>query len=288
MNNTKPFFIVSSGRSGTKMIEKLLSSFPEVEMHHEYLCEYIQPLSVKYYLGLLSNSDIINELKKLHGASIHYSKKSLWGDSSNKLSWLISPLDTLFPNAKFIHLIRDGRKVVSSFYNKLRDECYDDISTRVLQSWVDNPAEYLEPPPEKKYWWNVAKMNSTIRKKFVKYNQFQRICFHWNEVNNNIEKELNNIINTRKMIIRLEDLVTDEMVVQKMISFLELEYHEDIFKTLKKPHNVNIPIDYQLTKKQKDQFYEIAGKLMGKYGYRKKGEYKVEYNGDKPIKYNRK
>ena len=37
--DTKPFFVVSSGRSGTKMIEKLLSSFCDVEVKHEYMCE---------------------------------------------------------------------------------------------------------------------------------------------------------------------------------------------------------------------------------------------------------
>ena len=40
---TRPIFIVSSGRSGTAMMEKLFGAFPQVEMHHEYMVHHVQP-----------------------------------------------------------------------------------------------------------------------------------------------------------------------------------------------------------------------------------------------------
>ena len=199
MKSTIPFFIVSSGRSGTKMLEKLLGSYNNVEMYHEYKCKYIQPLAVKYALEIINPNEALSILKKFHGKSIYSSDKEFWGDSSNKLSWLIPVLSQLFPNAKFIHLIRDGRKVVNSFYNKLGNECYDDKSTEILQNWVDNPDTSIEPPPEKKYWWNVAKPN--VNKKFRDYNQFQRICYHWKNVNEVIHHDLKNIEEDKKMFI---------------------------------------------------------------------------------------
>lgn len=51
--STRPIFIVSSGRSGTAMMEKLFNAFPQVEMHHEYMVNHVQPAAVKYYLGLI-------------------------------------------------------------------------------------------------------------------------------------------------------------------------------------------------------------------------------------------
>ena len=51
--SARPFFIVSSGRSGTAMLHKALSAVPGVEMHHEYMVQIIQPLAVKRYLGLV-------------------------------------------------------------------------------------------------------------------------------------------------------------------------------------------------------------------------------------------
>ena len=53
---TRPIFIVSSGRSGTAMMEKLFGAFPQVEMHHEYMVQITQPLAVKRYLGLIDSA----------------------------------------------------------------------------------------------------------------------------------------------------------------------------------------------------------------------------------------
>jgi len=285
MKDTVPIFILSSGRSGTQMVERLLSSLKEVEMHHEYLCEYVQPLAVKYYTKLADITAVVSELKKLHGASIHYTQKKYWGDSSNKLSWLIPGLNILFPKAKFVHLIRDGRKVVSSYYNKLGKECYDNESTAILQSWIDNPLENQEPPPEKKYWWNIITSESSFYDEFQGYNQFQRICFHWKEINQTIDRELLEIDKSRKITIRLEDIVLNESFLEQLILFLGIDYQTDLFAMLKKPHNVNVPRDYPLTNDQRKQFYKITGEVMTKYGYNEENEYRVKYNGKNSIRY---
>jgi len=52
-----PFFIVSSGRSGTAMLHKALSAGPSMEMHHEYMVQVTQPLAVKRYLGLTGEEE---------------------------------------------------------------------------------------------------------------------------------------------------------------------------------------------------------------------------------------
>ncbi len=40
-STTRPFFVVSSGRSGAQMIHGLLAGRPGVEVHHEYLCTHV-------------------------------------------------------------------------------------------------------------------------------------------------------------------------------------------------------------------------------------------------------
>ena len=105
---TQPFFIVSSGRSGTAMLHKALSAKPGVEMHHEYAVQITQPLAVKRYLGLLDENQTRAILGESVGAAVHHSRAAHWGDSSNKLSWLIPDLAALFPDARFVHLVRIG------------------------------------------------------------------------------------------------------------------------------------------------------------------------------------
>src|ERR1700733_7434342 len=127
--NTKPFFIVSSGRSGTAMLHKALCGGGGAEMHHEYMVNIVQPLAVRRYLGLADGAEARRVLDATYASAIRCSEAPRWGDSSNKLSWLIPDLAALLPEARFVHLARDGRKVAGSYFNKLRDECYDDRST---------------------------------------------------------------------------------------------------------------------------------------------------------------
>src|SRR5215831_2282000 len=103
---TRPIFIVSSGRSGTAMLSKALSQSPDVTIEHEYMVHIVQPLGVRRYQGLASAQEAAATLAATYGAAIHYSETKLWGDSSNKLSWLIPDLIAAFPDARFIHLAR--------------------------------------------------------------------------------------------------------------------------------------------------------------------------------------
>ena len=285
MIETRPFFIVSSGRSGTQMMTKIFEQFPNTEIHHEYMVNIIQPLAAQYYMGLVSKEFVCEKLKETHKQSIFYSEKEVWGDSSNKLSWIIDCLNEVFPNAKFIHIVRDGRKVVSSFFNKLSNECYDDRSVQILRNWVERPNEFPKPPPEKKYWWNIPIKNYKESDDFKKYDQFERICFHWKEVNSRIFDSLKHVEDKRKKFFKLEDLVMDSKKIKELLEFLELDYDKSILELLKKPHNVNIPKDFQLNEEQKKQFVKIAGTMMDTLGYDISREYSVNYHGNTPIGY---
>src|SRR6185436_17216354 len=151
-----PLFIVSSGRSGTAMMVKALAAAEDLTIEHEYMVHQVQPLAVRRYQGLADASEAKELLSRTHGAAVHYAQTALWGDSSNKLSWLIPDLAELFPTARFIHLVRDGRKVASSYFHKLAAECYDDRSSNILAQHLADP-RVPAPPPEKKYWWPQPK-----------------------------------------------------------------------------------------------------------------------------------
>ena len=94
------------------MLHKALSAKPDVEMHHEYAVQITQPLAVKRYLGLADDAETARVLRETFGAAVAHSRAKHWGDSSNKLSWLIPDLAAMFPEARFVHLVRDGRRPV--------------------------------------------------------------------------------------------------------------------------------------------------------------------------------
>ena len=274
---TRPIFIVSSGRSGTAMMERLFSALPQVEMRHEYMVDHVQPAAVKYYLGLIGLGEAVHALRATHASAVYYSQAPIWGDSSNKLSWLIPVLDRVFPQARFVHLVRDGRKVASSYFHKLSDECYDDQSNAVLQRYYDSHGQLPAPPPEKKYWWPVPPRGHPQEQEFRTYNQFERISFHWAQINRTIIHHLEALPPARRHTVRLEDLVSRADARQGLLNFLGLPWDDRVMGLLNRPHNVSRPEDYPLTGEQLAQFNLIGSDMMKHFGYDRRVEYRVAY-----------
>jgi hypothetical protein len=272
-----PVFIVSSGRSGTAMLVKALSSAQGVTMEHEYMVHLVQPLAVRRYQGLVEAKDAQDLLATTHGAAVLYAETPLWGDSSNKLSWLIPDLAALFPDARFVHLVRDGRKVASSYFHKLAAECYDERSTEILAAHLADPRRVPAPPPEKKYWWPQPRAGAPFAEEFGEFDQFQRICWHWAEINRVILRDLAQVADDRRLFLRLEDLRSDPSLVRKLFRFLDLRYRDEHFGIFARPHNVNRPQDTMLTTVQRASFRRLAGDMLQELGYAVRAEYAVSY-----------
>ena len=120
---TQPIFILSSGRSGTYSFYNALKKEKNIEIHHEFKFEKTLRNSVSYYLGAINKKKAFKLLDKNHNFSIKKSKKKIWIDSSNALPWMLDLIVDKFPKAKFIFLIRNGKKVVSSFFLNIIKLC---------------------------------------------------------------------------------------------------------------------------------------------------------------------
>ncbi|MEM9122048.1 MAG: sulfotransferase [Pseudomonadota bacterium] len=273
----RPVFILSSGRSGTAMLTKLLSACKEVEMHHEYLCTHIQSIAVRYYMGLVGPQTVKSAITRLHGTALLYARKPIWGDSSNKLSWIADVLAETFPDARFVFLTRDGRKVVSSYYHKLRDECYDDYSVRSLIGHLDAPDVFPPPPPEKRFWWPAPLDEPDRMEAFRAYSQFDRIAFHWGEINRVIMGHLYQIDADRQFRVKLEDLTTDPSLMLELFRFIGVPERPQLFKLLERPHNVKVPVDKSLTPGEEKRFFELNADVMKALGYFQNRAYTVDY-----------
>src|SRR5262249_35746575 len=79
---SQPFFIVSSGRSGTAMMVKALSLSPDIQIKHEYAVLTVQPLAVRRHAGIVGAAQAKKILATTHGAAARLAPTKLWGDSS--------------------------------------------------------------------------------------------------------------------------------------------------------------------------------------------------------------
>ena len=264
MIDTQLVFVVGSGRCGTKMIKSLLAG-TGIEARHEYVRNAYQREAALYYMGKLSFREMTERLVDIYKPAAYYSQSPIFLDSSHKLSWCIDVLAKAFPKAKFIHLVRDGRKVTSSFFYKLN--IFDDHGAKVLNDWMLGKEK--EMPPRTENYWQVA------------YNEpdcFKRICWHWKESNVNIMNMLINVRREQKLFIRLEDLAGDCDTMARFLKFLDVEPPYDSFmEAMQKPKHVYVPVDYKLTDEQQNHFAMICGDTMKELGYDMESEYNVSY-----------
>lgn len=268
---------VSTGRAGSYLIHKILSLYPSVESHHEFCIEHVQKLSVLHRAGVVSEEHAALQLRETHGAGVWHSGADWFGDSSNKLSYLIKPLRVILPEAKFIHLTRDGRRVVSSYHHKLANEA-------MVDKWVNRVCDHLRhshiypaPPPLKPYWWPQPEFyGGEYHSFFLDWTRFQRLCWFWQDCNKVILRDLESVPDDQKYFVRLEDLTSNVEELSRLLSFLGLRWSDKAWQLCQTPQNVGEPVSYPLTKEQEAQYWEICEGMHERLGYGK-NDYAVQY-----------
>jgi hypothetical protein len=143
--SSAPFFIVGSARSGTTLLRLMLNAHPEVAVPSEsrFVVEFWEgrdEVDVDRFLKKLAAYHLfahwqvpIDAVRTEIGdvASCRYSDavaaayrafarahgKSRWGDKTPRYVEHIPFLAGLFPGARFVHMMRDGRNVALSYAN---------------------------------------------------------------------------------------------------------------------------------------------------------------------------
>jgi hypothetical protein len=138
-----PFFVVGSARSGTTLLRLILNSHPQLAVPPEsrFITELLPRsgrVSVETYLkelaahrrfqswdidkekvrALLGGKDEVPypfAIEMTYRAFAQEHGKSRWGDKTPRYVEHIPQLVSLFPDAQFIHLVRDGRNVALSY-----------------------------------------------------------------------------------------------------------------------------------------------------------------------------
>jgi len=149
-----PFFIVGAQRSGTTLVRLILNTHSKIAIPEEgtfwmpllreqrgHFTESIQSARLGGYLRYIKNNrqfkvwqmqddaffDELQTTKNMTLAELitrfyqHYAlchNKIYWGDKTPSFFRMVPDLKTLFPNAKFIHIVRDGRDVYLSLRNR--------------------------------------------------------------------------------------------------------------------------------------------------------------------------
>jgi hypothetical protein len=146
-----PFFVVGSDRSGTTMLMMMLDAHPELGVSREswFLIELMDALPLHGTLNRqqvdkafeiihqhprwqrwnipnevlasrldkLTDPDLADLIEAVFQLDLGRSQKTRWGDKTPAYVREIERIHSMFPQAKFIHIIRDARDVCISLKN---------------------------------------------------------------------------------------------------------------------------------------------------------------------------
>lgn len=139
----KRIFLVGAPRSGTTILQSLLAahpeiiSFPESKFFHYLLCDKLTAnLSTRlgsFFRDEINRPELLNDfddnqtvankaswfVRILDGLAVE-ENKSIWLEKTPEHIYFIEDIQRLIPDAKFIHILRNGMDTIASMYEATR------------------------------------------------------------------------------------------------------------------------------------------------------------------------
>jgi len=245
------FFVVSSGRSGTQTIARALSLVPGCVCLHEPSPELILESSA-YRYGNISPAELAKILRETRQATIN---GSVYCESNQTLSLIIPVLADVFPEARYIWLIRNGLDVVASAYQKQwytghseNHDRYEDCSA-LEKAWIDGRIQGDRCGDMRAVEW-------------ANLDRFGRCCWYWSYTNRVIEKDLEQYAPGRFFFLRLEEI---DKELKKLVDWMGLEV--GLVSPVER-HNVAKRVPYHWTDwsfEERKTFDYWCGNLMDRF-----------------------
>jgi hypothetical protein len=197
------FFIVTTGRSGSTTLARVLSQHPLCYCSHEQhrvlvklaterCYSQIDDVELRFYLALMFP---------------HRVGLKLYGESNQKLSYLIPLLAELGRIVKFIWLIRDGRDVVASIFSR---------------GWYGEEKVTSENFPWVKYRIQGDLCGDLSTETWSAMTPFEKCCWYWSYTNRTIARDLENVDKATWTMVKLEELFGS---LDNILAFLDLPFY---------------------------------------------------------------
>jgi hypothetical protein len=256
MTEPSPIILIGAARSGTKFLRDILASgngTAVVPYDVNYVWRYGAERAVD---DVLDPAALTIKRKKFIVKSLRSVAKARNDDiliEKTVASTLRVPfVDAVFPDARYVHLIRDGREVTES---AMRQWQTPPNWSALLQKVRDLPIQNIGYVGW--FGWNFVKGLFSGRKggkvwgprfpgidAMAEQGPLARVCAQqWLESYNRANSDLTNIAkaDSRVFIIRYEDLIRDDIALSKLADQLGLPDKENILANFHKKLRPNQP-----------------------------------------------
>ncbi|MGD1855061.1 MAG: sulfotransferase [Leptolyngbyaceae cyanobacterium] len=259
-NLSQPIFIIGSPRSGTTFLGACIGSLPDVSYHFEPIatkaaarCIYEQEWGfrkTKWFYRL-----VYGWLMRIHADG-----DLRFADKTPRNCFVVDFLNQAFPNAQFVHIIRDGRDAALSHSKKPWMQAAQAKSPKY------EPGGYPYGPYAR-FWVEperIAEFEST--------SDIHRCIWAWRQHTENALDAIANIPQDRYHELRYEDLITNtESETERLLDFLSIDnpasrqhFHDAVSKV--RPDSVGLWKN-ELSSEQLQQVEQEAGELLRKLNY---------------------
>lgn len=238
-----PFFVLGMGRSGTNFLAAMLDRCPDALVFHEPFSEDFDAFveaHESYETGLNYFEDF--RLEKMQALArehdIHH-----YGEVNSALRYHARAIKSVMPEARLLHLVRDGREVVRSVMERRH-------YTKGTTGHHD-----LHPLP-----------SDPLFDRWEELSRFEKVCWLWTDANRRLAEDV-----TRW--VAFEPLVGNyDYFSEKLLDYLGLEMSEAVWaEAVQAPTNVTrkftFPPWQQWDEAQQAAFDAICAEQMVMYGY---------------------
>lgn len=274
----QPIIIIGAGRSGTNMLRDILTQLPKFGT---WPCDEINYIWRHGNLGE-PNDEFSPELAT-ENVGLFIRKKFDQLARSNSLNYVVEKtcanslrvgfVHKIFPDAKFIHIVRDGRDVVVSaqkrwtasldlnyILRKARFVPISDLPYYALR-YFGNRLYRLSSKENRLASWGPHFIGM---EEILQQYSLPEICaIQWQRCVEKADLDLSSIPKQQVFIIRYEDFVKNpNLELQKICDFLEIEVSEEIRqKLIRKVSNTSVG---QWSKELDDKTIQSVQKLLQK------------------------
>jgi hypothetical protein len=210
----RPVFVIGAPRSGTTLVFELLDQSPEVaslgrESH--LLWEMFHPMHERRQRShrLAEVEPTARERRVLNWAIAHISRGRRYLDKYPRMSLRVEYLDRLYPDAHFVHVVRDGREVASSLITGWRTPGRFGLGTQLpvplqIEGYEGAVWRFLLPPG-----WEEYAQGHTL----------EEVCaFQWVAANQAVLEARDRISPDRWTEVRYESLVSEPVETARKLT----------------------------------------------------------------------
>lgn len=213
--NSSPVFVLSTGRCGTMLLTKILSSFSELEVYHEPYPEFVWHNKYAYenYSENTHSVSMMFDVARYEMIRTAFLNNKTYIETNNRITFFAHQIADLYPNAKFIHLIREPVSFVKSGFSR---------------NWYRGKTIYDE-----------GRITDQARnEKWNNYETIEKIAWLWGATNDFI-LDFKSQTGAPVFEISSTQLFNSTEKVQQLLSFLNLDSinAKTLEKLLKKPIN---------------------------------------------------